>query len=794
MDAEHTMAEATARHRAGDRDEARRLYEMVLAAVPGHATALFRSGLLEFELGHGHTALARIEQAMQAAPGDYRHHFGLGQVLHALGRHRDAGVAFRRGLDLEPQSADGYFALGGVLQADGDDSGAIAAYEAALARRPDFGEALNNLGTCLQRGARWDEAAAAYEQVLRLQPDAADALANLGVIALERGRVDEAVQFQARAARLRPQVAAYSLNLGIALCRRRDFAAALAVLEPLSARAPGNAEARFNAAIALHGLGRLEEAALGYRHATQLRARYAEAYNNLGNVYKELGDFTAAAAAYEAAIGARPGWVLALNNAGCLMRTLGQLDRAEALLDQAIALQPGLAALHDNLGSVRKDAGALDAAIASFRTALALDPSAAGTHSNLVYALSFQCAEAAPILAEARVWSTQHAAALEAARRPPATLRDPEKRLRIGYVSPDFRDHCQSLFTIPLLSHHDRGAQEIFCYASVERPDAITQRLVAEASVWRDVRRADDATLAEMIRADGIDILVDLTMHMGNGRPLLFARKPAPVQVAWLAYPGTTGLAAIDYRISDPRLDPPQGTQGGDEPYVERTWRLPDSFWCYDPLTREPEVGPLPVLTHGRLTFGCLNNPCKLTAATLQLWGDVMRAVPAARLLLMAREGRQRDLLRSRLAAVGVDATRLEFVPYQPRAQYLRTYREIDVGLDTLPYNGHTTSLDSLWMGVPVISRIGRTCVGRGGLSQLYQVGLPELACETDAGFTAAAVGLAQDLPRLAALRAGLRGRLERSPLMDAPRFARHLEAAYRAMWRAHCANPRRSD
>jgi predicted O-linked N-acetylglucosamine transferase (SPINDLY family) len=791
MDAEQTLVEATARHRAGDREAARRLYEEVLAAAPANAIALFRSGLLELELGHGQAALVRIEQAARSAPENYRHHFGLGQALRSLGRHRDAAEAIRRGLELEPQSADGYFALGAALEADGDDAGAIAAYAAALVQRPAFPEALINRGACLQRAGRWDEAVAAYAEVLRLQPDAADAIANLGVIALERGQIADAVALQSRAVGLRPQIARYSLNLAIALCRQRDFAAALAVLDPLIAGEPGSAEVRFNAGIALHGLGRLQEAVIAYRHATQLRAGYAEAYNNLGNVHKELGEFTAAAAAYEAAIQARPGWVLALNNAGCLMRTLGRLDRAEALLNQAIAVEPELAALHDNLGSVRKDAGELDAAIVSFRRALELDPGAVVTHSNLLYALSFQCADAAPILAEARRFSERHAAPLYTPRQRARTLRDPEKRLRIGYVSPDFRDHCQSLFTIPLLSHHDRGAQEIFCYASVERPDAITRRLIPEASVWRDVHRADDATVAETIRADGIDILVDLTMHMGNGRPLLFARQPAPLQLAWLAYPGTTGLEAIDYRISDPRLDPPLNGAGDGLPYVERTWRLPDSFWCYDPLTREPDPGPLPAQTRGRLTFGCLNNPCKLTDATLRLWGDVMRALPDARLLLMAREGRQRDTLRGRLAAVDIAAMRVEFAPYRPRAEYLRTYQEIDLGLDTLPYNGHTTSLDSLWMGVPVISRVGSTCVGRGGLSQLLQVDLPQLAAESDAAFTAAAVALAHDLPRLADLRAGLRGRLERSALMDAPRFARNLEAAYRAMWRAHCASPR---
>ncbi len=361
--------------------------------------------------------------------------------------------------------------------------------------------------------------------------------------------------------------------------------------------------------------------------------------------------------------------------------------------------------------------------------------------------------------------------------------RTADRKLRIGYVSADFREHCQSLFTIPLLRSHDRGEFEIYCYSSVERPDATTLQIAGLATVWREVRLQDDAALAATIRADRIDVLVDLTMHMAGGRPLLFARKPAPIQVAWLAYPGTTGLDAIDCRYSDPRLDP----QGFDSHYRERTVRRPDSFWCYDPLSAEPPAGALPALARGFLTLGCLNNPCKLTDATLRLWGSVMRALPNSRLLLMARAGRQRESLLRRLAAHRVAPARVNFVPYQPRAQYLSSYRDIDIGLDTFPYNGHTTSLDSLWMGVPVISRVGHTCVGRGGLSQLFQVGLSALAAETDEQFTAAAVALAADLPRLAALRAGLRRRITASPRMDAPRFARNLEASYRQLWREYC-------
>jgi predicted O-linked N-acetylglucosamine transferase (SPINDLY family) len=362
--------------------------------------------------------------------------------------------------------------------------------------------------------------------------------------------------------------------------------------------------------------------------------------------------------------------------------------------------------------------------------------------------------------------------------------RSSGRRLRIGYVSPDFRDHCQSLFTIPLLSHHDHSKFEIFCYSNVERPDQFTARITQYADQWRDIRALDDEAVCDLIRADEIDVLVDLTMHMAGGRPLVFARKPAPIQIAWLAYPGTTGISAIDYRLSDPRLDPP----GFESHYTEKTIRLPDSFWCYDPLAAEPAVNSLPALSRGHVTFGCLNNPCKLTDRTLRLWGRVMGELPDAELILMASPGQQRARLLGRLGEQGIGPERIGFLPYRPRGEYLRSYHQIDIGLDTFPYNGHTTSLDALWMGVPVVTRIGQTCVGRGGLSQLFQLNLLELAGETDDAFVAAAVALASDLPRLARLRQDLRPRLEGSPLMDAKRFAWNIEAVYRRVFEEYCA------
>jgi predicted O-linked N-acetylglucosamine transferase (SPINDLY family) len=751
---EELLETATAHHRAGEFAAARRLYRQVLARAPAHTLALYRSGLLELQDGHPDTALALVEQAIAADASEPRYQFVLGQVRQTLRRWDKA----------------------------------IEAYESALKLQPDFLDAWNNIGICRQRRGQLQQAAAAYRQALLLEPRNAGVIANLGTVLREMGELVEAVELLRAAVDLEPAVASHSVNLGIAYWNQGNFSAAERTLNETLARAPDDADAVFNLGNALHGLGRQREAIDRYRQALTLRPDHADALINLGNVHTELGEFALGMKAYDAALRAQPDSVVALNNAACLMRMLGHIDDAESALRRALQLDPGNAALHDTLGNVYKDAGELDEAIASFRRSLELDPGSAPTHSNLAYTLGFKAPEAGPVLEECLRWNERFAAALPwCAHGQPASRDDMEhgelsRRLKIGYVSPDFREHCQSLFTIPLLSRHDHAAFEIFCYASVKRPDDHTRRIADYADVWRDVRALNDEALCRLIREDRIDIVVDLTMHMAGGRPLLFARKPAPIQIAWLAYPGTTGIGAMDYRLSDPRLDP----EGFDAHYSERTLRLPDSYWCYDPLTHSPGVNELPAIERGYLTLGCLNNPCKLSDHTLRLWGSVMRALPGARLLVMVPPGRHRRHLSQRLGEQGIAADRTEFRAFQPRGEYLCSYHDIDLGLDTFPYNGHTTSLDSLWMGVPVVTRVGRTSVGRGGLSQLFQLDLPELAAESDEAFVGIAAALGQDLSRLAALRRELRTRLERSALMDASRFARHVEQAYRDAWRAH--------
>ena len=784
MTTEQLLELATQQHRANDLPEARRLYGQVLAGSPKHAVALFRIGLLELQEGHAQAALSAIEQAVAQAPGEVRYQFGLGDALAALNRWKESAAAYRRVLTADPRSAEAHFALGRALRSLGDYAGAIASHQLAVQLKPEFADAFNSLGNCHQTLGDLPQAMAAYQRALELQPNNTSAMSNLASILLAMGQIDQAIALLQPAVDLEPDNAIYASNLGAALCQQRDFSSAASILRRAVDLDKTSAQAAYNLGTALQGLGQLREAAEQYRNAISLRPNYPDALNNLGSIYAELGEFKLATATYLSAIQVKPDFVDALNNLSCLLRKLGRLEEAETVIRRAMELNVQHPVLCNNLGNVLKDSGELDEAIDCFRRALELDPTDAATHSNLAYSLSFQATEAQPILEECQRFNALHAVPLQSKIVGHTNDRSPNRRLRIGYISPDFRDHCQSLFTIPLLSHHDHAAFEIVCYSSVERPDEFTRRIAGHADIWREVRPMNDAALSDLIRADRIDILVDLTMHMANARPLVFARKPAPIQIAWLAYPGTTGLTTIDYRFSDPRLDPPNF----ETHYTERTVRLPDSFWCYDPLTNQPEVTPLPALTRGHLTLGCLNNPCKVTDHTLRLWAPILRALPTAKLLLMVPPGPHRQHLLQRLTAHDITPQRVNFVSYRPRSDYLKTYHDIDVGLDTFPYNGHTTSLDSFWMGVPVITRVGQTSVGRGGLSQLFHLDLVELAAESDEAFTTTALALANDLPRLAALRQQLRPRLEHSPLMDAKRFAQNIEAAYRQIWQNHVA------
>jgi predicted O-linked N-acetylglucosamine transferase (SPINDLY family) len=580
-----------------------------------------------------------------------------------------------------------------------------------------------------------------------------------------------------------------------------------------------SADRAFTLALQHHQAGRLAEAEQGYRQileqepehsdslhllgivamqtgnlgaalalvqrAVELRPDGAVYRNNLGQVLERLGRDEEAIQAYEAALELDPDYAEACNNLGHVLEPQDRLAEAEAHYRNAIRLNPEYAEPYANLGNVLKDRGELDAAFSAYRRAIALRPDLSLLHSNLLLTLHYHPDYSpAEIAREHRIWAQLHVTPLQSQRRPHRNDPGRNRRLRLGYVSPDFREHAIARFILPLLEKHDRRQVEIFGYSDVPRPDAVTESIRTHIDQWRDVASLSDAELADAVRNDRIDILVDLAAHSGGNRLLMFARKPAPIQVTYLAYCSTTGVDAIDYRLTDRFLDPP----GADlSHYTERSVRLPDCYWCYGAPALPPRRLPSSERRPGPPTFGCLNNFAKVTPITLALWSRLLQRVPEARLLLYARAERHRERVREVMDRAGVSESRLAFVGRQPFEDYLRTYSQIDVGLDPVPFGGGTTTCDALWMGVPVISLAGETAVSRGGSSLLSNIGLGQLIAGSEAQYLDLAADLICDTDRLAALRQGLRTRLEASSVMDAHHFSRGLEAAFRDMWQTWC-------
>jgi predicted O-linked N-acetylglucosamine transferase (SPINDLY family) len=521
------------------------------------------------------------------------------------------------------------------------------------------------------------------------------------------------------------------------------------------------------------------------QRAVALRPDAAVCRNNLGQVLDRLSRYDEAARCYEAAIELDPGYAEAYNNLGYVLARQDRLADAEALYRKAIDLDPAYAEPHTNYGNLLKDRGELDAAIRCHRRAIELRPDLSALHSNLLLTLHYHPDSSPGDLArEHAAWAGRHVAPLAAARRPHDNDADPDRRLRVGYVSPDFREHPVARFILPLFRERDRRQVEVFAYSDVTKPDTVTDLVREHVDRWRDVAVLDDAQLADAVRADGIDILVDLAAHSGHNRLLAFARKPAPVQITYLAYCSTTGVDAIDYRVTDHFLDPPE--EHGH--YTETSIHLPRCYWCYSAPALPDSWRPQTERPAGPPTFGCLNNFAKVTDVTLDLWTRLLRRVPEARLLVYARTEAHRGRVRRALREAGLDESRAAFVGLQSLADYLETYRLIDVALDPHPYGGGTTTCDALWMGVPVVSLVGRTAVSRAGSTLLSNVGLEHLVARTAEQYVELAAELLRDAAGLAALRRQLRERIERSPVMDATRFARDVEAAFRTVWRDWCA------
>lgn len=747
------MDAAMQAHQAGRLRDAEQLYRKVLSVTPDHPSALHFLGVIAYQTGNREAAEKLMRRSTELRPTMALFHRDLGEVLRSGGKLRESVAACRRAVQLQP----------------------------------DMGEAWSNLGICLEEIGQLDEALAAHRKAVELRPGAAGVHNNLGNCLVASGRAEEATETLRRAIDIDPRFGPAHNNLGNALRALGRFEEAVGSYRTAVQLDPRNASGYNNLGAALQTLGQLDEATVVLRRAIELSPNLAEAWDNLGLCLRQIGRLADAEQAHRRAVQLTPDSpTVHVNLANCL-DTQGRLDDAIVEHERALQLNPSFAPAHNNLAVLLKDQARLDEALAHYRKAIELSPDSTAFHSNLLYALHLDpTSDPKAVFDEHLRWAKRHADPLTAQAAPHTNDPDPNRKLRIGYVSPDFRDHVLVSCIEPVLGGHDRRTFEIFCYSDARREDQASHRLRGLVDHWQHTSAMPDGRLAQQIREDGIDILVDLALHTAHNRALVFARKPAPVQVNWLAYAGTSGMQAIDWRITDAHVDPPGRTEASN---TERLHRLPNTLWCYKPHEKSPEPNDLPARQRGYVTFVSPNNFAKLNAPVVQLWARVLEAAPGSRLIVCLRGGAEHNRHAGELfSSQGIAPDRVEFRPHLPRGEHLRLYHDADLTLDPFPFNGGVTTMDSLWMGVPVITLAGPGGVSRVGASVLSNLGLNELVASSPDFYVQLASAWAQDLSQLQSLRRELRSRMTTSALVDAAAFTRQLEAAYRSMfeqWRA---------
>lgn len=650
-------------------------------------------------------------------------------------------------------------------------------------------EAVHQQGIAAYRAGRHAEAAELINRAIRLVGANADYLCNLGVVLRAGGNPTAALAQFERALAVNPRHVLALGNRGNVLVQLGQFAEAAASYRTALAQAPQDAGLANNLGNALRQSGRRDEALAAYKQTLELAPHYAEALSNLGSLLTSLGRFDEAVAHLERALEIRPNDAAAHANIGCALHYRADYGPAEEHYRAAIGLAPNMGEFHSGLGDVLSRLGQTEAAVESYRAALRIKPDHAPTLSTLLFLRNYSSdSSPAELTAMARAYGKSVSRGL-ATPAPYPNTADPERPLRIGLASGDFRSHAVSSFllsVLPALRHDER--LELHAYPTSVYRDATTERMAGMVGHWHDVVQLDDAAFCAAVREDAIDILVDLSGHTLFNRLPAFARRPAPVQVTWLGYSGTTGLPAMDYILGDGWV-----TVENEAPQLAETaWRLPHSYLCFSPPQLNVEVGPLPAGNAGPITFGSFNNLNKMSDLTVVAWARVLEAVPGSRLLLKHRilgEPEIASQTRTRFAAHGVAAERLLFMGRDATAEaHFLNYNLLDIALDPFPYNGTTTTVEALWMGVPVLGIRGDRFIAHVGESILNTAGLGDWVAEDLDDYVAKAAALAADRAGLAALRQRLRQQLLASPLCDAPQFARDLEAAFRGMWRRWCA------
>ncbi|MBX9963233.1 MAG: tetratricopeptide repeat protein [Burkholderiales bacterium] len=718
-------------------------------SLPAHLAL----GLAQAKAGDGAAAVQSFLVADHLArlPGRAEALIDQGITFERLAWRSAAERCYRLATAARPELLAGWINLSTVLMADGRHEDALVAAEQAARLAPETPVARRQHAIALAASGDLSAAEEAAHAAIGLDPAQPQSYYVLGNILAKRGFLDEAENAFRKALELQPQFRDASMALANAMHAAGRYPEAIAVLEGILRDEPDHAEALLNVGVALAQLNRATEAERCLLRAVELKPTLAEALVSLSNLYFALS----------------------------------RLAEGEAAARKAIDIQPENAVAWMNLGTVLQQQGLVAESVDATRKVIALTPHDGFAWNNLLLTLNYlPDVSAEELFAEHLAFGAEFDPDPATVPRFDTIDRRPDRPLRVGYLSPDFRAHVVAFFFEPVLAAHDPKRVETVCYYNHTIVDDTTRRLRQRAQLWRDVAAMNDAELVRLMREDRLDVVVDLAGHTAKSRLTALAQRVAPVQIAWLGYPNTTGLAQMDWRITDARADPP----GAEAHHTERLLRLPEVFLCYEPPPEAPEIADPPSASGAPITFGVFNNFPKVTDAMLALWARILERTPNSRLCIKTASLRDEGVLRhlrARMQRAGLDLERIELAGFTPsRREHLAAVANVDIALDTFPYHGTTTTCESLWMGVPVVTLEGDRHASRVGVSLLEHLGLDTLIARSPDEYVSIAVALAADPGRRASMRGTLRERMRHAKLTDVPGFTSQLEEAYRSAFR----------
>jgi predicted O-linked N-acetylglucosamine transferase (SPINDLY family) len=749
----------------------------------------FMRGLAMQDSGQMELAKKSYERALSIQPGHLGACNNLGTLLASGGSWDDAVGLYRKALAIDPANFEVYLNLAAALKSLARPQEAIEYLKQAVELRPGNASAINQLGETLLFVEDFDAAAACFGRAFELETNNANFVFSQGLALQAIKQYQDASQCYRQVIALNPQFAEAYCNLGAIERQLGNNGAAIEYFEQAILKKPAFADAFCNLANAHQALGNLDAAEQNYQKALKLRPDFAVAHCNYGTVFQSRGLLDIAKEKYLQAIRLDPNLHDAYTNLGVVLNNNRQFEDSIESFHRALAIKPDFAPAHVNLGNVLKDIGQVEESLASFRQALSIDPQNLQARSNLLFVLNYLNEQSGQLmLNEAKRFGetvTQMARAYAAWE----VGKNPEKPLRIGFVSGDLCGHPVGYFLVGVLHALAQGAADsltLYAYPTRANSDETSKRIQGFCAGWKSAIGLSDAELARLIHADKIDVLIDLSGHTANSRLSVFAWKPAPIQVSWLGYFATTGVAEMDYFIADPWTLP----QSQEEFFAEKIWRLPETRLCFTAPEVDVAITTLPVMANGYITFGCFNNLTKMNDMVVEVWARILHAAPTSKLFLKSQqtgEPTQREKLLKRFSKRGIPDQRLILEDYGPREQYLAAYQRVDIGLDPFPYPGGTTTAEALWMGVPVLTLAGEAFIARQGVGLMMNAGLADWIASDPDDYVQKALAHASNISALSALRARLRQQVLASPVFDAQRFAMHFDEALRTMWRVWC-------